>query len=70
MMAEKKLPLARRTSPLALYIANCIDVYREKRNASIADVLWALEELRYAITEDQVTVRGIKRGPPLETPRK
>jgi hypothetical protein len=55
---------------LALYLANCIDVYREKHKASIADVLWALEELRYAITEDQVTVRGIKRGPPLETPRK
>ena len=52
-------------SPMALYLAACVDKWKAERDTKLrpTQVLLALEELRHKITEELIKVRGLRRDP-------
>jgi hypothetical protein len=58
-------------SPLALYLATCVDKWKTERDTKMRpmQVLTALEELRAKITDEMIKVRGLRRDPSWSAPK-
>lgn len=70
-MLPAKRSVESAASPLALYLATCIDKWKSERDTKLrpTQVLLALEEVRHKITEEMIKVRGLRRDPSWSAPK-